>query len=159
MNKHLDFPETVDAIRTLKRLFPRAKQILIEDKANGSAIISTLQHDPDMFVIPINPQGGKVARVNAVSAAIESGHVYLPAPDQAPWVADFIDQFTAFPNAAHDDMVDAASQALNRMIYFTGEYEEYKPTEDELATKREEDQFNDPNILFNPYSTGISSLM
>lgn len=159
LNKHLDFPETVEAIRTIKRLFPRSKQILIEDKANGSAIVATLQHDPDMFVIPINPQGGKVARVNAVSAAIESGHVFLPMPYQAPWVEPFIDQFTAFPNAAHDDMVDAASQALHRMIYFSGEYEEYKPTEQELFIKHEEEQFNDPDILFSPYGTDISSLM
>ena len=159
LNKHLDFPGTVQAIRAIKALYPRAKLILIEDKANGSAIVSTLQNDPDMFVIPINPQGGKVARVNAISAAIESGHVYLPNPEQAPWVTDFIDQFTAFPNAAHDDMVDAASQALNRMIYFTGEYEEYKPTEQELFIKREEEQFNNPDVLFSPYGTDISSLI
>ena len=159
MNRHLDFPETVQAIRGMKAMYPNAKRILIEDKANGSAIVATLQHDPDMFVIPINPQGGKVARVNAISAAIESGHVFLPTPEKASWVSEFIEQFTAFPNAAHDDMVDAASQALNRMIYFTGEYEEYKPTEEELIVKREEEQFNNPDILFSPYGTDIGSLM
>ena len=106
-----------------------------------------------MFVIPVNPSGGKVARVNAVSAAIESGHVYLPDPAKAPWVMSFIDQFTSFPNAAHDDMVDAASQALHRMIYFRGEYEEHVPTEYEIAAQVEQDQFNDPDVLFNPYGT------
>lgn len=152
-NKHLDFPQTVQMLRTVRAMYPNARVILIEDKANGPAIISTLQNDPELFVIPVNPSGGKVARVNAVSAAIESGHVFLPMPDKCVWVNDFIDQFTSFPNAAHDDMVDAASQALHRMIYFRGEYEEYVPTEEEIAIKVEEDQFNDPGVLFNPYGT------
>ena len=153
-NKHLDFPQTVQMLRSVKAMYPRVRVILIEDKANGPAIISTLQQDPDLFVIAVNPQGGKVARVNAVSAAIESGHVYLPDPAKAPYVNAFIDQFTAFPNGVHDDMVDAASQALHRMIYFSGDYEEYKPTEYEIAVKREEAEFNDPDILFNPYNPG-----
>ena len=152
-NKHLDFPQTVQMLRTVKAMYPNARVILIEDKANGPAIISTLQRDPDMFVIPVNPSGGKVARVNAVSAAIESGHVFLPTPEKASWVNEFVDQFTSFPNGAHDDMVDAASQALHRMIYFRGEYEEYKPTEYEIAAKKEETDFNDPDVLFNPYGT------
>lgn len=150
-NKHLDFPQTVQMLRSVKAMYPNARVILIEDKANGPAIVSTLQHDPSMFVIPINPQGGKVARVNAVSAAIESGHVFLPDPEKAPWVMEFIDQFTSFPNGAHDDMVDAASQALHRMIYFRGEYEEYVPTDLEIIAQKEESDFNDPDVLFNPY--------
>ena len=150
-NKHLDFPGTVAMIRSVKAMYPNVRAVLIEDKANGPAIVQTLQRDPDMFVLAINPQGGKVARVNAVSAAIESGHVFLPQPDKAVWVNEFIDQFTAFPNAAHDDMVDAASQALHRMIYFSGEFEVYKPTEYEIAIKKEESEFNDPGVLFNPY--------
>ena len=36
----------------------------------------------------------------------------LPHPDVAPWVLDFIEEVVNFPNAAHDDMVDAMSQAL-----------------------------------------------
>ena len=36
-----------------------------------------LRHDI-AGIIPITPEGGKVARVNAVSGAIESGNVYLP---------------------------------------------------------------------------------
>ena len=114
---HLDFPGTLDAIRTVRKLFPKARAVLIEDKANGSAIISMLQHE--MFCIAVNPKGGKVARVNAVSSAIESGHVYLP--EGAPWVSGFIDQFTAFPAGKNDDMVDSASQALSYMLYSSGE--------------------------------------
>lgn len=158
-NKHLDFPQTVQMIRSVRSMYSRANMILVEDKANGSAIVQTLQHEPDMFVIAVNPRGGKAARVNAVSMAIESGHVFLPTPDKAPWVEEFIDQFTAFPNAAHDDMVDAASQALNRMIYFNGEFAEYKPTEQDIAIQKEQEDFNNPDVLFSPYGTSYDDLL
>jgi predicted phage terminase large subunit-like protein len=62
----------------------------------------------------LNPEGGKVARAAAVSPLIEAGKVYLPHPDYAPWVGDFIEECAAFPNGAHDDRVDAMTQALLR---------------------------------------------
>lgn len=117
LNRHMDFPQTLEAIRTVRKLYPRAMPVLIEDKANGSAIIQTLQKE--MFCIAVNPKGGKQARVNAVSPAIESGHVYLPSGE--PWVAPFLDQFTAFPAGRHDDMVDSATQALTYLLYSSGQ--------------------------------------
>lgn len=117
LNRHLNFPETLSAIRSVSALYPGAHRILVEEAANGAAIIQTLQKE--LFVIPVEPRGGKISRVNAVSAAIESGHVFLPDPAAAPWVSDFVDQFTAFPQGKHDDMVDAASQALGFLIRCT----------------------------------------
>lgn len=151
LNQHLDFPGTVAALRTVRQLFPAAKTVLIEDKANGSAIIQTLRRE--MFCIPINPQGGKVARVNAIAPAIESGHVYLPNPDTTPWVEAFIDQFTVFPSGAHDDIVDAASQCLNRMIFSTGIVPPKELPVEEKFVRREESTFNDPDKLFDPYDS------
>lgn len=117
LNRHMDFPETVAAIRIVRKLYPRAMAVLIEDKANGSAIIQTLQRE--MFCIAVNPKGGKEARVNAVSPAIESGHVFLPLGEA--WVPAFVDQFTAFPAGKNDDMVDSATQAITYMLYSSGE--------------------------------------
>lgn len=117
MNRHMNFPATVSTLRMLKGLFPDTTYILIEDKANGSAIIQTLQYE-FIGVIGITPKGGKVARVNAVSPAIESGHVFLPMGEL--WTEEFIDQFTAFPAGEHDDMVDACSQCLGFMLYSNG---------------------------------------
>jgi predicted phage terminase large subunit-like protein len=151
LNQHLDFPGTVAALRTVRQLFPAAKTVLIEDKANGSAIIQTLRRE--MFCIPINPQGGKVARVNAIAPAIESGHVFLPNPDTTPWVEAFIDQFTVFPSGAHDDIVDAASQCLNRMIFSTGIIPPKELPVEEKFVRREESTFNDPDKLFDPYDS------
>jgi len=66
-------------------------------------------------LIPVEPQGSKVARASAVSPQIEAGNVYLPDPSIAPWVHDFIEECAAFPTGAHDDQVDAMSQALMRL--------------------------------------------
>jgi predicted phage terminase large subunit-like protein len=65
-------------------------------------------------ILPVNPAGGKIARAAAVSPLIEAGNVYLPHPLYAPWVNDFIEECAAFPNGAHDDQVDAMTQALVR---------------------------------------------
>lgn len=113
LNRQMDFPRTLAAIRTVRGLFPLAGRILVEDKANGSAIVQVLGRELS-GVIPVQPRGGKVARVNAVSPAIESGHVYVPEGEA--WAEEFLDQWTAFPAAAHDDMVDSASQALSYLL-------------------------------------------
>jgi predicted phage terminase large subunit-like protein len=111
-NKRLDFPGTLREIRAVRREYPNAKAVLIEDKANGPAVIQTLQ--AEMFCVPVNPLGGKISRVNAVSPAIESGHVLLPKG--AGWTAEYVDQWAAFPAGAHDDMVDSSTQALSRLL-------------------------------------------
>jgi len=109
----MDCPATAKAVRQLSAKWPGAVAKLIEDKANGSAVIQMLQREiPGL--IAVNPGGGKVARAAAVSPLIEAGNVYLPHPLFAPWVDDFIEECVAFPNGAHDDQVDAMTQALLR---------------------------------------------
>lgn len=115
--ERLDFKRTLDAIRAMKARFPTAYNILIEDKANGSAIINMLRHEIP-GIIPIDPQGGKVSRVNAIAPFIESHNVHLPRG--AEWLSAFVDEFAAFPNGKHDDQVDACSQALNRFFVVGG---------------------------------------
>ena len=56
-----------------------------------------------------------------MSAAIESGHVYLPA--DAWWLGEFLDQWSAFPAGRHDDMVDSSTQALTYLLHSAGETE------------------------------------
>src|ERR1019366_9383595 len=109
----MDCPATVHAVRQLTAKWPGTLAKLIEDKANGSAVIQMLARDiPGL--LPVNPEGGKIARAAAVSPLIEAGNIYLPHPLWAPWVGDFIEECAAFPNGAHDDQVDAMTQALLR---------------------------------------------
>jgi predicted phage terminase large subunit-like protein len=108
-----DCPGTVKAVRAMTEKWPATMAVLIEDKANGSAVIQMLAHEiPGL--LPVNPQGGKIARAAAVSPLIEAGNIYLPHPAYAPWVNDFIEECVQFPNGAHDDQVDAMTQALLR---------------------------------------------
>ena len=41
-------------------------------------------------------EGGKLARDAAISPLIEAGNVYLPHPQYAPWVTEFIEECAAF---------------------------------------------------------------
>jgi predicted phage terminase large subunit-like protein len=109
----MGFTQTVQSIRTLAGKYPKAHAKLIEDKANGSAIIDFLKHEIS-GLIPIEPAGGKMARAYAVQPQIEAGNVYLPNPRNAPWVHDFIEECASFPQGANDDQVDCMTQALNR---------------------------------------------
>ncbi|MDD5486883.1 MAG: phage terminase large subunit, partial [Dehalococcoidales bacterium] len=114
----MDLPTTITAIRTLSDKWPNAFVKLIEDKANGPAVIQMLRNTVG-GLIAVNPMGGKVARVNAVSPAIEAGNVYLP--EDAPWVHDFIEECAAFPNGKYDDAVDSMSQSLSKLVYYVSE--------------------------------------
>ena len=114
VKKHLSFPDTIVEIRRLRAMYPDCKTTLVEDRANGSAIIRMLRYEMS-GVIAVQPIGSKMARVQAILGAIESGNVYLPKNKR--FTGDFIEECSSFPNAAHDDQVDAMSQALNRLIY------------------------------------------
>jgi predicted phage terminase large subunit-like protein len=109
----MDFPATVNAVREVSRIWPAAVAKLIEDKANGSAVVQMLSREIP-GILPVNPSGGKIARAAAVSPLVDAGNIYLPHPSYAPWVNDFIEECAAFPNGAHDDQVDAMTQALLR---------------------------------------------
>lgn len=116
VNERLDFVATCQRFRELAAKWPQATLKLVEDKANGPAVIASLNRQVP-GIIPEEPQGSKTARASAVSPLVESGNVHLPSPELMPLVSDFIEQHAGFPSgAAHDDMVDQCSQALNRLI-------------------------------------------
>lgn len=108
-----DISATIKAIGTFTEKHPQTYAKLIEDKANGPAVIQLLQGKID-GLIAVNPEGGKESRAHAAAPSVESGNVYLPHPALYSWVDDFISSCAAFPNAAHDDDVDAFTQAMIR---------------------------------------------
>jgi predicted phage terminase large subunit-like protein len=110
----MSFTETLDSMRMMAEQHPEAYAKLVEDKANGSAVIDTLKAEL-IGLIPVEPQGGKEARASAVSPQVEAGQVFLPHPAIAPWVFDFIEEHAVFPNGAFDDQVDGTTQALLRL--------------------------------------------
>lgn len=110
----IDFTDTIRAIKNMAIKYPQAKLKLVEDKANGPAIISTLRKEIS-GIVPIDPQGSKEARAYSVSPDIEAGNVYLPSPSLAPWIRDYVEEWAAFPHGKNDDQVDATTQALDRL--------------------------------------------
>lgn len=110
----MDFVGTKNAIRAMSAKYPQAVTKLVEDKANGPAVISALKAEVD-GLIAVNPEGGKESRMNSVSALFEAGNVFLPEAARAPWIHDYMHELCTFPKAAHDDQVDATSQALVRL--------------------------------------------
>lgn len=110
----LSFTATLTALRLLTKRWPQATAKLIEDKANGPAVIDSLKKEIG-GIIPVEPKGSKYARASAVSPFVESGSVMLPAAGIALYdVEAFIEECAAFPNGANDDQVDAMSQMLDR---------------------------------------------
>ena len=109
----MDIIKTIDAVVSLSAKWPDAELKLVEDKANGPAVIAML-HDRVTGLVAYDPKTSKEGRVNAVAPQIESGNVYLPHPAIAAWTSGLIDECAAFPNGAHDDRVDQMTQALLR---------------------------------------------
>lgn len=111
----LSFVDTCQAVRALAARWPQSGLKLVEDKANGTAVIDALRLTV-AGLVPEEPRGSKYARLAAVSPFVEAGNVHLPEPEMAPWVEDLVEECAAFPNGAHDDQCDALSQALNRLL-------------------------------------------
>lgn len=124
IHRRMNFPDTVDAVaefvggksldgsKEFPGIYPFIKIKLVEDKANGSAIIDTLKHRiPGM--IPFEPGGAsKESRLMAGSWRFRAGNVYLPHESIAPWINEYTYELCAFPKAKKDDYVDATSQVL-----------------------------------------------
>ena len=110
----LDLPKTCQAVILLSEMFPETYTKWVEDKANGPAVMQTLQHNVT-GLDPVEPKGGKIARCHAMAPAVKSGNVYLPHPSLFPWVHELIAEVAMFPNGAYADQVDTMTQAVNKM--------------------------------------------
>jgi predicted phage terminase large subunit-like protein len=116
------FNETCRQVLELRRRYPETTATLIEDAANGPAIINVLGRQVS-GIIGVTPEGGKYARAQAASPIVEAGNVWLPnprphgrlVPDRA-WVDEFIHECCMFPTGAHDDDVDAFTQLVARCL-------------------------------------------
>jgi predicted phage terminase large subunit-like protein len=116
VHKRLSFTDTVTAFKALAARWPQCTAKLVEDKANGTAIIDTLKSKIP-GIVAVTPRESKYARANAVAPLLEAGNVFLPESTIALFDPEaLIDESAGFPNAAHDDQVDATSQALAHLL-------------------------------------------
>ncbi|GAG84874.1 unnamed protein product, partial [marine sediment metagenome] len=108
----VEFPELKRAAVALDAR-DKPSAVPVEDKASGQSLIQELQRDTNIPVLPYKVDRDKVARAYAVTPLIEAGKVFLP--ESAPWLFDYIEELSAFPNAEYDDQVDSTTQALSFM--------------------------------------------
>ena len=85
---------------------------IIEKKASGQSLIQDLRR-AGLPVLDYIPDRDKTARVYAATPLMEAGRVWLPKGYE--WSDDLYGEAITFPNARHDDQVDAMTMAIHYM--------------------------------------------
>jgi len=110
----VEFPELKQAISDYFYKW-NASAVYIEDAAAGQSIIQEMGRQSMVPVVAKAVMGDDFQRAHAISGIFQSGKVILPR--FAPWLADWVEEHVAFPNAAHDDTVTTTYYALEELAY------------------------------------------
>ena len=120
IKKRMTFTEMCEMIKIVSATYPLARKKIVEKKANGQAVIDSLNNEIGGFE-PYDPKmTDKLGRANAITPYLESGNVYLPCEEIDPTIEEMVDEMLKFPNGEHDDEVDAMTQYLNTFSYKGG---------------------------------------
>jgi predicted phage terminase large subunit-like protein len=136
------FSDTVHAIRKLTERWPQATAKLVEDKANGPAVIDVLRNEIS-GIIAVTPEGSKEARAQAAAPELEAGNFHIP---NTQWGEEFIEEAAQFPRGSHDDQIDCWSQAAAR---FRGSYSGIMDFYKDLVVPAEKPAAAEPAALVN----------
>lgn len=109
----LNFTDMIKTVRAFKNKHRKAREIIIEDKANGPAVIDALKREIP-GIIPFNPRGSKEERALSASVLFEAGNVFIPK--NAPWIHDYVEELVGFPGYRWDDSVDSTTQFIIRSL-------------------------------------------
>lgn len=111
VNDKMTFTESVSAVRTLSGKWSRARAKVVENKANGPAIVDLLKKEiPGM--VEFNPKGSKEERAISVTPYFEAGNIHFPDSKTHPWVDDLIRDLLIFPKGTFKDTTDALVQGI-----------------------------------------------
>jgi predicted phage terminase large subunit-like protein len=114
VHARMDFTETIAAIEHFRAMHPDVSGIFVENRANGAAAIATLTQRVT-GINAVDATKSKYDRAYAASDELNAGNWYLPHPQIASWVNDFLFEASSFPRSKHDDWVDAWSQAVAKL--------------------------------------------
>ena len=106
-----EYPELRKMAQKLYNQY-RPDVCMIEKKASGQSLIQDMRR-AGLPVMEYNPDRDKVSRVYAASPIIEAGRLWIPVNKK--WSDELIEELIRFPNAAHDDQVDAMTMAIHYM--------------------------------------------
>lgn len=84
--------------------------LYVESRMFGTTIVYEAGRN-NVPVVELQADTDKLTRALPASARLDAGKLWFPSLAQAPWVQDWIDEMTAFPNATHDDTVDVLAYA------------------------------------------------
>lgn len=96
-----------------KSQYGMVRSMNIEDKVSGTGLIQTLKRE-GIPVKAIERDKDKITRAMDVSPLVEAGNVYLP--ENAPFLSEYLREFSQFPNGAHDDQIDPTMDAIVEMV-------------------------------------------
>jgi len=106
-----DYPALRQRVRDLSTAW-RASGVLVEDTSVGQALVPDLRAlGLACHAVGVAGRGDKVARMQPHLIRWQSGQILLP--ESAPWVAAFVGEICAVPDAAHDDQWDMMSVGLS----------------------------------------------
>jgi predicted phage terminase large subunit-like protein len=85
---------------------------MVEKKASGQSLLQDMRRS-GLPVMEYTPDRDKVSRVYSASPIIEAGRMWIPSKKK--WSDELVEELLRFPNAAHDDQVDAMTMAIHYM--------------------------------------------
>jgi len=108
----MDYPALKARLTVMATKYPSAT-IVIEDKANGSALIAELKKElPRVIAFDPTPYGNKASRAQVAADRYQGGSILHPEPGQAAFIEEFELELGRFPYSKRDDRIDALSQAV-----------------------------------------------
>lgn len=118
--KKIPFPELKREVNN-QYLKHQPNEILVEAASSGIQLLQELRQSSDFTygrlpVVSIRPTElgrDKVEKTSTVTGYVDAKRVYIPS--DVPWLQDFLNELTLFPNANHDDMVDSFTLGLWRL--------------------------------------------
>ena len=110
----MNYPELKEAVIALAKKH-HANNVVIEDKASGTQLIQELSRTLGSTVTAYKAPTGadKIMRFHTQTDLFQAGRVLLP--ENAPWLAEYVNEVTGFPGTRYDDQVDSTAQALDHM--------------------------------------------
>ncbi len=109
-------PEVMEALRTAHAGYVVSDAVagLLGMTEDERLAVQELRRRGMPGLIAVTVKGSKTVRARAETGLLEAGNVVL-CPRGAPFIGQLIDEAAAFPNGAHDDQVDAWSQAMSKL--------------------------------------------
>lgn len=121
VREQMGFIATCEAMERVADKWSKLRGFVVEDKANGPAVIELMRKFLDLPIEEWSPgTKSKYERAEIGSApAMASGQIEFPSDENAPWMKNYRKHHVAFDGSSSvpDDEIDTTSMAL---LYWTG---------------------------------------